>query len=424
MSSWMVQYIELSEPLRELSIPEEYAGVRLAFFWKGVPLGHQLLAKEQLPLTPEQVALIASNAVSTAAGDYAISEGFRAALPGLPLPQPGDPVAALGELTRLSSPFTGIDTQAATSLSVTAAICTRERPRELMRCLDSLRYLTDRPAETLVVDNAPVTGRTREVVAQYPVVRYIKEPRKGLSAARNAALAAARSDVVAFIDDDVVVHPQWLSRMRACFADPQVMLATGMVLPAELDTPAQLLFQEKLGFLHHGYRRRRFDAQYFARMRGPGVPVWAMGAGANMAVRRSVYGKGHRFDARLGPGVFGGCGEDSEFWYGILASGGTCVYDPRACVFHYHRRELSALRRLVREYMKGHVAALILQFMKYKHPGNLKRLFLRLPAEYVMIVLRLIVSGFALDQRILVRGGWGSLAGLRFVWTGLTQRTR
>ena len=149
-------------------------------------------------------------------------------------------------------------------------------------------------------------------------------------------------------------------------------------------------------------------------MRTKGVPVWEIGAGANMAIRRTAYQRGHRFDTRLGPGVFGGCGEDSEFWYGILAAGWSCVYEPAACVFHYHRRELGQLRQLVFQYMQGHVAALLLQFAKYRDIGNLRRLLLRLPAEYATILLRLIVTGFAIDYRILLRGALGCLAGLRF----------
>jgi hypothetical protein len=64
--------------------------------------------------------------------------------------------------------------------------------------------------------------------------------------------------------------------------------------------------------------------------------------------------------------------------------------------------------------MQGHVAALLLQFMKYWHVGNLRRLFLELPAEYLILFLRLIVTGFALDNRILFSGVLGCFSGLRF----------
>jgi glycosyltransferase involved in cell wall biosynthesis len=268
----------------------------------------------------------------------------------------------------------------------------------------------------LVIDNAPASERTREVVERFREAHYLREPRRGLSAARNAALANASGDIVAFIDDDAVAHPAWLARICGCFEDSDVMIATGLVLPAELETPAQMMFEHRFQFFHQGYRRRRFDRQYFAALQNRGVPVWEIGAGANMAIRRGAFESGHRFDTRLGPGVFGGCGEDSEFWYGALARGWTCVYNPAACVYHYHRRELSELRRQVYQYMQGHVAALILQFAKYGGIGNLRRLFLRLPCEYIILLLRLIVTGFSLDHRILMRGALGCVSGLRFAF--------
>src|SRR5262249_13822850 len=119
-------------------------------------------------------------------------------------------------------------------------------------------------------------------------------------------------------------------------------------------------------------------------------------------------------ETRLGPGVFGGCGEDSEFWYSLLADGWSCVYEPSAVVSHFHRRNIADLRQLVRRYMQGHVAALALQFTKYRHAGNLRRLLFTLPAEYAQLLFWTVVSGFSLDNRILWSGALGCLSGLRF----------
>jgi len=286
----------------------------------------------------------------------------------------------------------------------------------LARCLESLRGLAQQPKEILVIDNAPVSEATRETVRRIPGVRYHKEPRPGLSAARNTAMAIASGDIVAFADDDVIVDRNWITRLSHCFEDPNVMVATGLVLPAELETRAQVIFEQDFQFFHQGFRTRHFNSEYFAALREKGVPVWSIGAGANMAVRRVAFERGYRFDTRLGPGVFGGCGEDSEFWYSLLADGWSCVYEPSAVVHHFHRASVDDLRRLVRQYMEGHVAALLLQFSKYRHAGNLRRLLLRLPAEYLQLLFRLVVSGFALENRILFSGVLGCLYGLRFVF--------
>ena len=415
---WKAVSIELSQGLPQLQREPEYGGVRAVFFWNGVPLGHCELAAAALPLAPVQLANVAAKAIWQATGDYVLDEGFQSALPGLPAPPLEDPVQALTELVQLDSPVARM----AVSMpplgpkpraKLTVAVCTRERPAELVRCLESLAASTEPADEILVVDNAPDTNDTHTAVAAFPGIRYCYQPRAGLSAARNAALAAARGDIVAFADDDVVVHPDWTARIRRCFDDPLVMIATGLVLPAELETRAQAIFEQSFHFFHQGYRRRYFDPGYFPSLRNRGVPVWEIGAGANMAIRKKAFDLGYRFDTRLGPGVFGGCGEDSEFWYRILADGWSCRYEPSACLFHYHRREIPALRRLVNQYMQGHVAALVMQFRKFGHLGNLRRLLFQLPAEYVILVLRAMASGFPLDYRILLRGSWGCLAGLR-----------
>jgi len=418
---WEIVPIDLAEPLPELSGEDNCSGVRAVFFWRGIPLGHCQFAMAQLPLSPQQLATVAARVTAPAIGDYVLAAGFQSALPGLPEPSPINPEQALAHLAEVERPVSRLAQAASasarrSSVTVSVAVCTRERPGELLRCLKSLTRLSERPTEILVIDNAPVSDATREIVARFPGVQYHCEPRAGLSAARNAALAIASGDIVAFTDDDVFVHPEWVTRIQACFDNEKVMVATGLVLPAELESRAQVMFEQDFQFFHQGYRRRHLDSVYFEAMRNKGVPVWSLGAGANMAIRREAFERGFTFDTRLGPGVFGGCGEDSEFWYRILAAGWSCVYEPSACVFHYHRRELSALRRQVYEYMKGHVAALILQFAKTGHRGNLRRLVLALPKEYLLLFLRLIVTGFPAENRILLRGALGCFSGLRFAF--------
>ena len=416
---WRVVSIELTEPLPELCCDDSYHGVRAVFFWNGVPLGHWRFCRQELPLSARQLANSASKAAAQAVGAYVLAEGFRPALPGLPEPPLVDPVRALQSLTRLEKPMAALK-QTVTApgpksrVTVSVAICTRERPSELARCLTSLQASLERPKEILVIDNAPSSDETREVVMRFPGVRYYCEPNKGLSSARNTALAHASGEIVAFADDDVRVHPQWVARIRRCFDNPRIMVATGAVLPAELETQAQMMFED-FQFFHQGYRKRVFAAAYFAVLRHKGVPAWSIGAGANMAIRRRALRLGFHFDTRLGPGVLGGCGEDSEFWYSLLSEGWTCVYEPAACVFHYHRREIGELRRQVRQYMQGHVAALVLQFRKSGDFGNLRRLFFQLPAEYFLLFLRVLATGFAADRRILLRGGLGCFSGLRAI---------
>jgi GT2 family glycosyltransferase len=416
---WKVLSIELSESLPELRGEPGYDGLHVIFFRMGVPLGHYRFPSEQLPVAPQHLATCAAGSVALALGDRLLEEGFRSALPGLPEPTPPDPEQVLARLLALDRPMEQFGRRlpraaGAPPCSVSVAVCTRERPHELARCLQSLCDLPEQPREIVVIDNAPLSEATRETVARFPGVRYHREPRPGLSAARNTAMAITSGDIIAFADDDVIVHAGWVAQLRDCFEDPKVMVATGLVLPAELESRAQVIFEHDLQFFHQGFRARHFDSEYFAALQQKGVPVWSIGAGANMALRRAAFERGYRFDTRLGPGVFGGCGEDSELWYRLLADGWSCVYQPSAVVYHFHRRDLSSLRRLVRQYMEGHVAALVLQFARYRHAGNLRRLLFTLPAEYLLLLFRLAVTGFSLDNRILFSGAVGCLSGLCF----------
>jgi hypothetical protein len=94
--------------------------------------------------------------------------------------------------------------------TVTAVICTRDRPDRLKRCLTSLTNISfpgEFPSahlEILVVDNAPRNNDAETVVRAYPPVRYICEKKPGLDFARNRAWKEARGQVIAYLDDDVV----------------------------------------------------------------------------------------------------------------------------------------------------------------------------------------------------------------------------
>ena len=157
-------------------------------------------------------------------------------------------------------------------LSASIVICTRDRPDELARCLASLPLQTKRAAEVVVVDNASRDGRTRDVALRAGVV-YVREDRPGLDYARNAGARAATGQIVAYTDDDVRLHPRWLERMVAAFDADAVMAVTGLVLPAQLETEAQVHFEMHWSF-GRGYRRIDFDQHFFAADRAHGCPVW------------------------------------------------------------------------------------------------------------------------------------------------------
>jgi SAM-dependent methyltransferase len=164
------------------------------------------------------------------------------------------------------------------------------------------------------------------------------------------------------------------------------------VLAGQLETRSQVRFEFEFGGFNCGYRRNTFESFFFNSMLSRGVPVWRIGAGANMAFRREVFDQIGLFDTRLGAGA-SGCSEDSEFWYRMLAAGMSIVYEPRAAVWHLHRVDSAAFGKQMRQYMRGHVAALLVQFEKHRHLGNIWRLAVALPYYYCKRLVRVPFNG-------------------------------
>src|SRR5579862_9670819 len=103
------------------------------------------------------------------------------------------------------------------SMGISVTIQTYNRAAELRRTLESLARIDRTGAtehEVIVIDNNS-SDHTREVVEAFHeafagLLRYIREPRQGLSHARQRAVAEARHEIVAFLDDDVDVDAHWL----------------------------------------------------------------------------------------------------------------------------------------------------------------------------------------------------------------------
>lgn len=157
---------------------------------------------------------------------------------------------------------------------VTVAVCTRDRPDDLKLCLDALRQLDYPHLDIVIVDNAPATQATANLVrTYYPEMRYVREPRPGLNWARNRAILAARGEIVAYTDDDVIVDAGWVRALARVFAtNPGVMAVTGLVVPYELETESQIAFERYGGFGRGFEQNGMVSMMRVANMRLPGTP--------------------------------------------------------------------------------------------------------------------------------------------------------
>jgi O-antigen biosynthesis protein len=255
--------------------------------------------------------------------------------------------------------------------SFSVVICTREHPELLNRQLESIAKLDYPNYEVIVVDNAPETNRTRKTCAKFDFVRYVLEPRKGLDFARNAGLAAARNEIVAYTDDDAVVEPGWLSALGQAYADPTVACVTGITFPLELATQAQLWF-ERYGGMQRGFERRVYRPGTWNAF----FPLGSgrFGAGVNLSLRRETLLAIGGFDPALDAGSVGRSCGDLDIMARAIQNGGALVYEPAAVVWHQHRRTMKQLRHQIFDYGWGFCA----YTAKYTHDLELGNLSIRM----------------------------------------------
>lgn len=227
---------------------------------------------------------------------------------------------------------------------ITVVVGTRNRPGPLVRCLDSLARQQYPRYRVLVVDHAPVNRATERLVdaaAELGLpVRYLHEPQPALPATRRLAAAQAPDDIVAFLDDDAVADPYWLAEIaRALAANPHADAVCGAIVPAELDTRAQLWCARGA---RHGIGRGFTPTVFPSPAGDPPATMAALHHGGNMAFRPGVLARVDGGDTSWeagGPGSSAlGC-DDSHAFRQVLLSGGTVVYQPGALVRHHHPRE-------------------------------------------------------------------------------------
>jgi cellulose synthase/poly-beta-1,6-N-acetylglucosamine synthase-like glycosyltransferase len=150
-------------------------------------------------------------------------------------------------------------------------------------CLDAV-LATDYPAdrrEILVIDNGSSDG-TAALIQARPV-RYLREERRGVSNARNRGIAESRGEILAFVDADCLVEPQWLTELVRPFEDPEVGSVAGDLQHAPPTTPAERQAARMLG-----------NWQRFAFTSNPAYPITA-----NAAYRRDVLERIGPFDPHM-----------------------------------------------------------------------------------------------------------------------------
>jgi glucosyl-dolichyl phosphate glucuronosyltransferase len=259
---------------------------------------------------------------------------------GTPRALAGPPGRLLGE----DSPAVGtavIDhTEILIRPAVSVIVCafTEDRWEDICRVLGSLQAQTEAPGEViLVIDHSPALLRRARLA--FPQVTIVPNHfQKGLAGGRNTGVAHAWGDVVAFIDDDAVADPDWLSRLADHYMDPTVAGVGGLVEPAwEHGRPGW--FPPELDWV--------VGCSYLGMRSGLG-PVRNF-IGANMSFRREILAEIGGFSIELGrvdSNPFG-C-EETELCLRVSQRypDAILLYEPAAMVSHRVRRQRARWRYL------------------------------------------------------------------------------
>jgi glycosyltransferase involved in cell wall biosynthesis len=261
---------------------------------------------------------------------------------------------------------------------VSVVVSTFNGARTLKACLESLGKLRYPDYEVIIVDDGS-TDATPQIASLFPAFRYLRQPNRGLSAARNAGIGAAQGEIVAFTDDDCRVDENWLFHL------------VGDLQRGDFD-----------GIGGHNFLPPEDSCVAAAVMASPGGPAHVMLTdreaehvpGCNMAFLKSALDQIGGFDP-----VFRQAGDDVDLCWRLLDAGYKLGFSHAGFVWHYRRSTVKAYLRQQAGY--GEAEALLLE----KHPERFNAFG---GSRWQGRIYSNAISGLLLNRPVIYHGVFGS----------------
>ena len=240
-------------------------------------------------------------------------------------------------------------------------LSTRDRPAFALAAVRAVLAGHEVPTEIVVVDqsdveHAELSAWTADARTS---LRYLWRPARGLSVSRNAGIAASTGTILLFMDDDILVRPEWFGRIVASLRQAgERAVVTGRTVGGPPEVPgafAPSLHLDPRPTVHRGR---------------PGRDVLLP---MNMALYRSAVAEVGGFDERLGVGTRFPSSEDNDFGFRLLEAGYAIVYDPEVVVVHRAWRRPGALLPLRWAYGNGQ-GAYYMKYWSWRDPYMVRRL--------------------------------------------------
>ncbi|MFX0093634.1 MAG: glycosyltransferase family 2 protein [Candidatus Hodarchaeota archaeon] len=235
---------------------------------------------------------------------------------------------------------------------LSAVVCTYNRSHYLKAVLQSLadQYLDKSQYEVIIVDNNSIDQTeqvARSFLNRYSNFRYVREPKQGLSYARNRGYKEARGEYIAYIDDDAKANPDWGERILNAFETiTPKPVAVGGNQQAWWERPPPKWLADFMGWI-------RGSKKGFLQ---PPYAQYGFG-GYNMAIKKSILEQFSGFLPKYGRGGNIALGEESELFHRIYQDHPYFWYDPSIEV--KHRMTISKMRlpfRIKQAFLSGIVS--------------------------------------------------------------------
>jgi len=226
------------------------------------------------------------------------------------------------------------------SVQFTILLCTYNRAKLLKPLIESLirqvENYSQNDTEILVINNNS-TDETEKTILEFKNksgnIKYHIETKQGLAKARNKGIELAAGKVIIFIDDDIIIHEEWLKEVQNSINEYPYKAFGGKVIP--------LWEKEKPSYINlHGFFK--LNQKIFpSHDNGDEITCYPLTneetnpIGANMWIFKELFLKYGNFREDLGRVGYGGipC-EDTEFCSRLLKNKETILYYPKAIVYH------------------------------------------------------------------------------------------
>ncbi len=204
-------------------------------------------------------------------------------------------------------------------------IATYNRYKDLLECLASLLKMDYQPFEIIIVDSCS-TDETETVGNQYPV-SYVSIKEKNRQRARNVGSCLAEGNIVAFLDDDVLVHRKWSKHILEAYEHPQIGGVGGRVIPYGVpESHYQKVRSDDVGKI---FKTGFVMGNYDIPLKSP-VEVDSL-IGCNMSFRKDLMRKVGSFDENFSGNCFR---DDTDYCVRTRKYGYKLLYQPKALVWH------------------------------------------------------------------------------------------